>query len=462
MMTQEKETELNLDDLVSSPRSEGNILSICLRESERLIEVEGEDIFAEHFSVEGNKYTYMAMIYLMSKQIKPTPMAIMEVLGTETAKKAVEELGGLSYLTLLEESYVPTDNLKLFVNKVKQSYTRKQLYSLAKEVMNFAVSEDAEVLNPSELVSFAEKRVLDLSVNSTKTEDVYKMGDDTEKVLKERAENPSQVPGLEVGWTQYDRMTNGAQPGDLIVLCAPSKTGKSVTLNNWSTKLGIIDQLPILYIDTEMNSREQEDRTLSHLSGIPHDEIVSGMYVMDTVNGKASEKVEKLKKAREQLKAGNAYHIYMPQFTIEKVTALARKFQLQFGIVALFFDYIKIPSNQANFRDAQEYQRLGFFTSGLKDLGGMLHIPVFTACQANRSDIDTENPNESNIGGSYRILQLASKLLFLYNKSEERIAKDGHQNGNQQLFIKFQRNGESDCDPINIFFNKPIIKQEEV
>ena len=135
---------------------------------------------------------------------------------------------------------------------------------------------------------------------------------------------------------------------------------------------------------------------------------------------------------------------------------------MQFGIVALFFDYIKIPSNQADFRTAQEYQKLGFFTSGLKDLAGILQIPVISACQANKEDVGSEGPNENNIGGSYRILQLASKLMFLYNKSEERIAKDGFQNGNQQLYIKFQRNGESDCPPINIMFDKPIIRQTEV
>jgi replicative DNA helicase len=197
-------------------------------------------------------------------------------------------------------------------------------------------------------------------------------------------------------------------------------------------------------------------------TGIPHNEIVSGLYVMDTVNGKAEDKIAKLKTAREELGLGNYYHIYMPQFTIEKVSALARKFQMQFGIVALFFDYIKIPSNQANFRDAQEYQKLGFFTSGLKDLAGILRIPVFTAAQENRGDSKDNDPSENNIGGSYRILQLASKLMFLRNKSDEKIAKHGHQNGNQELFIKFQRNGESDCDPINIMFNKPILRQEEV
>jgi replicative DNA helicase len=424
--------------------------------------VEAENIFAEHFGVPGHKYLFMAMMYLFSKKIKPTPMALMEVLSNDQAKKSVEELGGLEYLTLLTESQVPPDNIKIFIEKIKQSYTRRMLYQIAIDTADFVKSDKAEVLNPAELVSFVETKISDLSVNTTSSDEVYKMGTDTEKVLEERAKTPSTVPGLEVGWTQYDRLTNGAQPGDLIVVTAPSKTGKSVTLTNWANKLSITDKLPLLYIDTEMASREQEDRILAMRTGIPHNEIVSGLYVMDTVNGKAEDKIAKLKTAREELGLGNYYHIYMPQFTIEKVSALARKFQMQFGIVALFFDYIKIPSNQANFRDAQEYQKLGFFTSGLKDLAGILRIPVFTAAQENRGDSKDNDPSENNIGGSYRILQLASKLMFLRNKSDEKIAKHGHQNGNQELFIKFQRNGESDCDPINIMFNKPILRQEEV
>ena len=386
----------------------------------------------------------------------------MEVLSSSEAKESVQELGGLDYLMLLEETHLPPDSIDIFIQKVKQSYTRQQMYQIALEVENFVTSDESEVLNPSELISFVEQKIIDLSVNSQGEEEVYKMGRDTEDILKHRGENPNTVPGLEVGMPEYDKITNGALPGDLIVVCAPSKTGKSVLLTNWATKLSITDQMPILYIDSEMDSREQEDRILANLSGIPHNEIVSGLYVLDTPSGTAEDKVKRLKDAREKLNMGNYYHIYMPQFTIEKVAALARKFQLQFGIVALFFDYIKIPSNQADFRSAQEYQRLGFLTSGLKDLAGILKIPVFTACQTNRSDNDTADPDESNIGGSYRILQLASKLMFLYNKSPEKIAKDGFANGNQQLFIKFQRNGKSNCPPINIMFNGELTRQTEV
>lgn len=438
------------------------MISICLKSSDALVETESQNIAPEHFS-EAHRYIFMAMLYLHgAKRIKPTPMSIMEVLGSEKAKKTIEEVGGLDYLMLLEEMNVPEDNLNIFIEKVKQSYTRRKLLDIAENVQEFVLSDKAEVLNPSELVGYAEEKLNDLAVNATTSEEVYKMGTDMMEVLEQRAETPSQVPGLEVGMPQYDRITNGARGGDLIIVCAPSKVGKSTLLSNWAKKIGVVDKLPVLYIDSEMNSREQEDRLIAMITGIPESEITSGMYVKDTVHGKAKDKIERIKKARKEIEEGQYYHIYMPHFTIEKVSALAKKFKAQLGIVALFFDYIKIPSDQGDFRTAQEYQKLGFFTSGLKDLAGTLDIPIFSACQANRSDVNNENPDEGDIGGSYRILQLASKLMFLHNKSDERIAKDGFQNGNQQLRVKFQRNGASNCDPINIMFDKPILRQTEV
>ena len=105
---------------------------------------------------------------------------------------------------------------------------------------------------------------------------------------------------------------------------------------------------------------------------------------------------------------------------------------------------------------------LGFIASGLKDLAGTLNIPIYSACQENRNDVNGTNKNASNVGGSDRILQLATKLIFLYNKPEEQIAKEGIINGNQQLYIAYQRNGMSNCPPINIMFDKPFLKQTEV
>ena len=193
------------------------------------MDVESAEVLAEHFGVPGHKYIYMAIMYLYSKQLKPTPMSVIEVLSGAQSKKAVEDLGGLEYLLLIEESNIPEDNLQIFIEKIKQSYTRRMLLDIASNLTNFVTSDQANVLNPTELISYVEEKLNDLSVTNTISDEVYKMGDKTEEVLKHRGRNPAQVPGLEVGWPQYDRITNGAQPGDLIVLVAPSKVGKSVT-----------------------------------------------------------------------------------------------------------------------------------------------------------------------------------------------------------------------------------------
>ena len=429
----------------------------------KIIDVQGHEINPQMFLVDANRYIYMAIEYLFSKRQSPTPFAIMEVLANKSAKQKVEEFGGIEYLTILASANIDENTLDIFCEKIKQAYTRYELYKICKKTEDFIFSEKMEVLNPTEIIARHEDEVIKLQTNIQQISDVYKMGEDAEDILAHRAEHPNSVPGLEVGWNKFDYYTNGGQPGDLIMLCARAKTGKSATLTNWATKIGVVDQVPVLYFDTEMNRREQEDRILSILSGVPHREILSGMYVLDTEFGKAAEKQAKLKEAIEQLKNGNYYHIYMPNFSIDKVYALAHKFKVQQNIQAVFFDYLKFPADQVgSLKTVSEWQMLGYIASGLKDMAGKLEIPVYAGCQENRSDPKSNTKDERNVGGSDRILQLASKLMFLSNKSDEQILKEGNLNGNQVLNIAFQRNGESNCPPINIQFDRTIIRQREV
>ena len=98
----------------------------------------------------------------------------------------------------------------------------------------------------------------------------------------------------------------------------------------------------------------------------------------------------------------------------------------------------------------------------LKDIAGKLKIPVYSAVQENRNDEKGTDKGASNVAGSDRILQTASKLIFLYAKSEEQIERDGIFEGNRQFKIAFQRNGESDCPPINAQFDTQIVTIKEV
>lgn len=457
-----KETSLELNT-IAKPNVEKNIITICLKHPEKIIDIKEQDITEKMFLIDANRYIYMAINYLFYKKQDPTPYAIMEVMTDKSMRKVVEEFGGIEYLEILSTARANVNNLDIFCQKLKQAYTRFQLCQICDDTKDFVLTDKAEVLNPSEIIGQHENMVAELSNNVQQTKDIYKMGKDTEYVLEQRAENPNTVPGLEVGWNKFDYYTNGGQAGDLIMLCARAKTGKSTTLTNWAVKLGIEDKIPILYFDTEMSAREQEDRILSILSGVPHKEIMNGMYCLDTENGKAEDKKKRIRYAIQKMQEGNYYHIYMPNFTIEKVNAVAKKFKIQNNIQAIFFDYLKFPSSQvANLKSVQEWQMLGYIASGLKDLAGTLKVPVYSGCQENRSNLDSDRKDERNVGGSDRILQLATKLIFLSNKPEEQIIKEEGLLGNQKLYIAYQRNGESDCPVIDINFNRATLTQKEV
>ena len=449
--------------IINNPNSERSLLSLCLNNADLLVEVESNEVYSQHFTIPAHRHIFTAMMYLYSKGTKPSPLSIMEVITDKKAKEEIENFGGLSYIEDMSLMDIDKSNLKIFCAKIKQTYARKELYDVCETAKNFMLSDESEKLNPSELVGQIENKLTEIANSAINETSVYKMGTDLQQRLEERAKQPTLVAGLQVGWTVFDRLTNGGQAGDLIIVCARAKMGKSVILTNWAKTFAIEDELPVLYIDTEMTSEEQEDRLVSMITQIPVQEIVTGLFAVDTENGTAQEKIQKIKDAVQQIKNAPYYHVYMPNFSAEKVTALAKQYKAKFNIQALFMDYIKIPASQGNsLQQIKEYQALGFFTSTLKDIAGTLKIPVYSAVQENRNDEKGTEKGAGNVAGSDRILQLATKLMFLYAKTEEQIERDSTLLGNRQLKIAYQRNGESDCPPINLQCDNQVVTIREV
>lgn len=449
--------------IINNPTSERSLLSLCLNDADLLVEVENNEVFSQHFTIPAHRHIFTAMMYLYSKGMKPSALAIMEVITDKKAKEDIENFGGLGYLEDISMMSIDRSNLKIFCDKIKQTYARKELYDVCENAKNFMLSDESEKLNPGELVGRIENKITEIANSAINETSVYKMGTDLEKRLEERAKRPTLVAGLQVGWTVFDRVTNGGQAGDLIIVCARAKMGKSVVLSTWAKNFAIRDGLPVLYIDTEMTSEEQEDRITSMITGIPVHEIVTGLFAVDTEYGTSKDKIAKIKDAVKQIKDAPYYHVYMPNFSAEKVTALAKQYKSKYNIQALFFDYIKVPASQgSSLQQIKEYQALGFFTSTLKDIAGLLKIPVYSAVQENRNDEKGIEKGASNVAGSDRILQLATKLMFLYAKTDEQIARDSVLLGNRQLKIAYQRNGESDVAPINLQFDNQIVTIREV
>lgn len=448
-------------ELISNPSAERAILTLCIKNIDNLIECNTNDLFSDHFSIKANSYIYTAICYLVeSENVKNIDSNVLyTVLSTNSkATEELEKLGGMSYVDNLCQSYVNEENLNVFIKQVKENSSKRMLFGLAEDLKKEVFTEK----HINEILDDAQKKILGLMLESTNEEKVYKVGSTLRERLKERAENPKDVYGYRLGWNKFDYYTQGLENNDLIVVVAPSKTGKSALLENMTRILTLDSGLKGLYIDTEVNDEQFEDRLISMVSGIPFSEIRNGKFNENTEFGTKEEKLAKMNTAIELIERNKIFHIYMPDFSIEKVNALIRKYKIQESIDYCVFDYIKLPNDEVkSLNTSQEYQKLGYFTTCLKDMAGICDMPIITACQSNRNNLDSKEPDASDIGGSYRILQLASKLFFLRNKLDNEMEAEGFARGNQKLHIKYQRNGEGDKE-VDIQFDRPILRMYEV
>jgi replicative DNA helicase len=452
----------SVDEIVSNPSAERAVLSLCMKKPYCLVECSANNLYAEHFAIKSNKVLYAVICYLTEEGVSSFDSNVIYSTITDVeAKEQIDSIGGRDYIDSLIQSNIIEDNLKVYIRQVKSCATKRFAYQLGIDIQQEVLTTDTSE-ETTEMINNIQKRVLDLALSGGTESEVYKYGTNASERLTERLNNPRDVFGYQIGWTEFDRLTQGLGSNDLIVVVAPSKVGKSTLIQNWAERLSIASNLKGLYIDTEMQDDEQEDRIISILSAVPFEEIRNGKFGQDTEYGLGEDKKNRVFRAVEILKNSNLFHVYMPDFTIDKVTALIRKYKIQENIDYCIFDYIKMPNSDIKgLSTAQEYQRLGYFTTCLKDMAGICQIPIITACQTNRNDLDNTDPDASDIGGSYRILQLATKLMFLRNKTPQELQAEGYSIGNQKLHIKYQRNGAGDSS-INIQFDRPICKMREV
>lgn len=67
------------------------------------------------------------------------------------------------------------------------------------------------------------------------------------------------------------------EKGELVVFAAEAKQGKSMFLLNCAIDL-LKQDLAVLYLDSELNTRMFTARVLSHLSGVEYKRLTSGAY----------------------------------------------------------------------------------------------------------------------------------------------------------------------------------------
>jgi replicative DNA helicase len=288
--------------------------------------------------------------------------------------------------------------------------------------------------NAMEILDALEQQLMDLSERGTAQgfHDISSIVKDSFGTIDELVSQGREVSGLATHYEEFDRMTRGLQPGELIILAARPSMGKTALAINIAENVAIFS--------LEMGKESLLRRMLSSQSEVSLREL--------TGNHPGKEKFDKLMRGLESLVNAKIYVDDTPGISLTEMRAKARRLkQQQNGLDLIVVDYLQLmsatPTGLGGRRYENRTQEVSAISRGLKILAKELKVPVVALSQLSRAPEargGDKKPLLSDLRESGSIEQDADVVAFIHR--EEYYDRDNPElKGKAELIIAKQRNG---------------------
>ncbi len=226
--------------------------------------------------------------------------------------------------------------------------------------------------------------------------------------------------GVSTGFDGLDEITGKMRPGQLWIVAARPKKGKSA----WVAQVVEQTQVDAGIISVEMTRAELGLRFLAGHSGINTLQIQSGRMTEDQRTA-VDFAVETLR--------GSKVRIDDKSGTLVEIRSAARELKRRHGIKLLAVDYLQLVECPKAAKRDNRAAEVGAISRGLKKLAGELNITVIALSQLNRdSERENRRPRLSDLRESGAIEQDANVVIFLHfdqndpSKAEAIVAANRH------------------------------------
>jgi len=394
--------------------------------------VTAEDFYKiEHSAI----YKAMEQVYSGSKGIDA--ILIDEEIKKSNSKNKEEVLEVLSdILDEITSSY----NLLEYANLIKEKAMLRRLGNVGAEITQLAYND----IRPAEdIIDVAESMVLNLSKKILKNSivDMKTAGVDEIMRMERVSENRGKTLGIPTGFIDLDRMTNGLNNSDLIILAARPAMGKTAFALNLALNAGK-EQKNVLVFSLEMPAQQLYQRLLSIESGIPQHKL-KNVYLEE-------DEWTKLTVATLNLSKTSIFVADLPYTNVLEIRSYARKMKSQNQLDLIIIDYLQLINGTG--RGGSEFSRqqeISDISRSLKGLARELDVPVIALSQLSRaveSRVD-KRPMLSDLRESGAIEQDADIVAFLYR--EEYYIPETENKGITELIIGKHRNGATGTVKLN-------------
>lgn len=256
--------------------------------------------------------------------------------------------------------------------------------------------------------------------------------DTVAEVVDIRENGPKQ--GLMTGFTDFDSLTGGLQPGQFVLIAARPAMGKSVLGGDFARYTAIRNDIPTVFFSLEMGRKELEKRFLAAHATYP-------LHWMKTKGPLDDAKLMKLVEAGKDMQASPLFIVADTGITLAKIRSHCRRVQRQHGLGLVVIDYLQLMSGESAGRNDNRQQEVSRISRGLKTLAMDLQVPVVALSQLNRGPEQRQDkkPMVSDLRESGSLEQDADIVILLHR--EDAYEKESPRAGEADLIVAKHRNG---------------------
>jgi replicative DNA helicase len=392
-----------------------------------------EKITAEYFYVPAHQTIFDVLVDVWNTGAGIDLITFTQVLRD---RNLLETVGGAAAVTNLY-TFVPTAaNVGYYLEIVRDKYILRSIIAAATESVRRAYEEQDEVGN---LLDEVEQKIFAVGEDRFKGQ-MLSMKDQVMEAIEsieKLYERKGGITGVSTGFIEFDRMTSGMHPAEMIVIAARPSMGKTAFAMNIAEHVAINEKLAVGVFSLEMSSQQLVQRLLCSRARVNLQKVRDGFL--------GERDFPSLTAAASKLAEAKIFIDDTASLTILELRAKARRLKAQQDVQLLIVDYLQLLRSTS--RRAQDNRQLEIseISAGLKGLAKELKIPVIVVAQLNRQPEQRSGgkPRLSDLRESGSIEQDADLVGLLVRPEmyEEDDEARQEKSGEAELIIAKQRNG---------------------
>ncbi|MHC9085184.1 replicative DNA helicase [Luteimonas sp. RIT-PG2_3] len=356
----------------------------------------------------------------------------------------IEQVAGGAYLIELVSTTPSAANIKAYAEIVRDKAVLRQLIEVGTGIVNDGFQPEGR--DSSEILAKAEQDVFAIAEagarGRTDFTPINKAMSEAFDVLQTRHQNGGGVTGLPTGYVEFDEMTAGLQPTDLLILAARPAMGKTTFALNIAEYAAIKTKKAIGVFSMEMSASQLALRLISSNGRVNATRLRTGAL--------EDEDWSRVTSAIRMLKETKIFIDDTPGLSPDVLRAKCRRLKREHDLGLIVIDYLQlmaVPGNSEN--RATEISEI---SRSLKGLAKELNVPVIALSQLNRS-LETradKRPVMADLRESGAIEQDADVIIFIY-RDDYYNKETSPDKGLAEIIIGKQRSGPTGSLKLKFF-----------